>query len=131
MEESEIREAWDECELEELEQFNGTMIDPAVFEPQMDGEFIFEEQPCGELWESVKSMDGIAVMDEPLDGYLKSRAYVTSETSDISINTYSNRIKISPANEECTYEAFKYFINQFEEDVCELEFLGGLDEMNT
>lgn len=125
-----IRKAWEECSLEELEQFNGTRIDPAVFEPQMDEEFVFEERPCGSLWESIKDMEGITIMTEPLDGSLKCRAYVYPEQSDISIRTYPNRIKISPADTDCTYEAFELFINEFEKHVCELTFLGGLDEMN-
>lgn len=131
-----ISEAWDVCEVEELEQFNGTRIGPAVFEPQMEGEFVFadrlgdEEQ---ELWEQVNEMEGVAWMMEPLDGYLRTTAYVVFEEgevgADISFRSYSNRIKIGPAEGDCPFEAFEHFINEFEENVCELEFLGGLEAM--
>lgn len=130
-----IQQAWNECEVEELEQFNGTRIDPAVFKPQLDEDFIFEERPLhrensNNLWSAIQEMEGVVVMTEPLDGYLRCQAYIPDETSDISIRTYSNRIKISPAETDCTYEAFEHFINEFEDKVCELEFLGGLDEMD-
>lgn len=132
MDENTIREAWTECELEEIdEEHLGPLIDPAVFKPLMDSDFVFEERPFGELWASMMNMDGVAFIEEPLDGSFRySNVYVPSEGSYISIQTYPDRIKISPADMDCSYDAFKHVINQFEENVCELEFLGGLEAMD-
>lgn len=126
-----IQKAWEECELEQLENVNGTKIGPAVFEPKLEGEFRFEDRgnDC-DLLDSIRDMEGVVFMAEPLDGFLRCRAYVAPEVSDISFRSYPDRIKISPANEECTYEAFEYFISEFEDKVCDLEFLGGLEEMD-
>lgn len=124
-----VQEAWDECELEQAENLNATMISPAIFEPKLE-EFRFEDRrdDC-KLWDSILEMEGVVFMSEPLDGFLRCKAYVPSEVSYISFMSYTNRIKISPANEDCTFEAFEHFISEFEDNVCELEFLGGLEEM--
>lgn len=130
-----VREAWEVCEVEELEQFNGHRIGPAVFEPQYDNEFIFadgieaDEQP---LWDAIKSMENVVFMMEPLDGYLRCSGYVylnETEQNKVDIRTYSDRIKLAPGDPDCSFEAFEYLINEFERCVCELSFLGGLDAM--
>jgi len=134
MDEEVIRQAWDICEVEELENLNGHRIGPAVFKPVVEEEFIFndrigaDEQP---LWESVCDMDDISCMMEPLDGFLRCTAYVYSDEGAhaISIKTYSDRVKLSPGDMECSFESFEKFIREWEEHVCELEFLGGLEEM--
>lgn len=43
MEKSKIKEAWDICEVEKLEQFNAYRISPAVFKPEIDSDFIFKD----------------------------------------------------------------------------------------
>ena len=82
-------------------------------------------------------MDGVAVMMEPLDGYLRTQAYVYAGgdsdnefRGDVSVRTYNNRLKISPADMDCSYEAFEKFVEEWTENVCELEFVGGLECMD-
>lgn len=132
MEDSNIRKAWNICELKYLEQFNSHLISPAVFKPDINDDFLFEDNPekC-ELWNSMNNIENVSFISEPLEGYYRESIYVQIENdiNKISIKTYRNRIKISPADEECSYKAFKYIIEQFEKNVCNLEFLGGLDEM--
>jgi hypothetical protein len=131
-----IEEAWDVCEVEELERFNGHMIASAVFEPQYNGDFVFAdriESDTQPLWDAIQSMENVMFMSEPLDGYLRCSGYVylneTEKGHKIDIKTYSDRIKLAPGDTECSFEAFKYLINEFEQCVCEIEFLGGLEEM--
>lgn len=128
-----VREAWNECELEWIENLNTFRIDPAVFEPILDGELVFDGRDGDrELWESVKNIENVTFMMEPLDGYLRCSVYVylDDESNKLSVRTYGDRVKISPADDECSFEAFEYLINEWEANVCELEFLGGLDEMD-
>ena len=72
-------------------------------------------------------------MMEPLDGYLRCNVYVATDEcrGEISFKSYNNRIKIGPHDTESSFKVFKYFISEFESNVCELEFLGGLDQMET
>lgn len=113
---------------------NAPLIGPAVFEPQMDEDFLFNEGiELGELWEDVTSIENTMFMSEPFDGRYRESAYVMSNENEpggyISFITYPNRIKIAPNDNDCPFETFKFFIEEFEDKVCELEFLGGLEEM--
>jgi hypothetical protein len=133
MDEETIRKAWENCEVEELERLDGSRIDPAVFKPLVEGDFVFNGRLDDEtpLWDAVCDMDAISCMMEPLDGFLRCTAYVYSDdgAEKISIKTYSDRVKLSPGETECSFEAFTKFIQEWEENVCELEFLGGLEAM--
>lgn len=69
---------------------------------------------------------------EPLDGYLRGRVFVYVDDDirgEISFKSYKDKIKISPGDEDSSFEVFEYFIENFEKHVCELTFLGGLDKM--
>ena len=130
---NEIEQAWEECTVEHIKAVDAFSIDPAVFEPQLEDDFIFEDRSedkeVRQLWNSCQNMDGVMFMTEPLDGYYRDTVYSEPDYCSVSLRTYKNRIKIAPADSDCTYEAFEHFITEFEKHVCELQFLGGLEEM--
>ena len=131
MEDSMVRDAWDECELIFLDDLNCYQIDPAVFEPQVDEDFRLERG--GELWEALNDIEDVSFMSEPLDGFFKGTVYLRGEDEQLhklDVRTYTNRIKISPGDEECSFEAFQVFLEKWEENVCGLVFVGGLEEMD-
>jgi hypothetical protein len=149
MEKSTVREAWDICTVEELDNFNACRIGPAVFKPKWGSDFIFEERgkDC-ELWNSIQDMDNVSFMMEPMDGYLRRieekasrfsagrmsscKVYVYNDDirGEISFRSYSDFVKIGPHDTDSSFEVFKYFINEFESKVCKLELLGGLEEID-
>jgi|AntDeeMetagen134_2_1112570.scaffolds.fasta_scaffold24403_1 hypothetical protein len=133
MEKSTVREAWDICTVEELDNFNACRIGPAVFKPKWGSDFIFEERgkDC-ELWNSIQDMDNVSFMMEPMDGYLRCKVYVYNDDirGEISFRSYSDFVKIGPHDTDSSFEVFKYFINEFESKVCKLELLGGLEEID-
>jgi len=79
-------------------------------------------------------MDDTSFMMEPLDGYLRCKVYIHSN-DDVkgsrSFRSYTDRVKIGPQDTNSSFEIFKYFIEEFESNVCKLEFLGGLEKMNS